>query len=129
MSNHNLRVFHPRGCLSLLAITRHKFSLPHYSTMRLCWTLFHLTEPTQSNTKRSGDSSTMHSYPFNVMPLWHMQCNAPLYVISCHMYNECYMDNIIYTTYQMSWKITSPVYINIHIQHVILCSSNDTHTQ
>ena len=22
----------------------------------------------------------------------HMQCNAPFHVISCHMYNECYMD-------------------------------------
>ena len=35
--------------------------------MRLCWTLSHLTEPTQSNTKRSVDSSTMHSHSFNAM--------------------------------------------------------------
>ena len=72
----------------------------------------------------------------------HMQCNAPLHVISCHMYNECYMDNIIHITHRVSWTITSPAYdfhtlfhscqciihtyININTQHVILCSSNDT---
>ena len=74
----------------------------------------------------------------------HMKCNEPLHVISCHMYNECYMDNTINTTYWVSWTITSPAYdfhtsfyscqyimhtyININIQHVILCSRNDTHT-
>ena len=73
----------------------------------------------------------------------HMQCNAPLHVISCNMYNECYMDNIIHTTHRVLWTITSPAYdfhttfhscqyimhayININIHHVILCSSNDTH--
>ena len=109
MSNHNLWVFHPRGCLCLLAITPHKFSLQHYSTMRLCWTSSHLTEPTQLNTKRSIDSSTMHT-PIECNVPVHMQCNVPLHVISCNMYNECYMDNIIHTTYWMSWKITSPGY-------------------
>ena len=39
-----------------------------------------------------------------------MQCNAPLHVISCHMYNECYMDNTIYTTYRVSWTITLPAH-------------------
>ena len=84
----------------------------------------------------------MHSHPFNAMPPMHMQCNEPLQVISCHIYNECYMDNTIYTTYRVPWTITSPAYdfhtsihscqyimhtyININIQHVILCSSNDT---
>ena len=73
-----------------------------------------------------------------------MKCNAPLHVISCHMYNEYYMDNTIHTTYRVSWTITSPAYdfhtsfhscqyimhtyININIQHIILCSSNDMHT-
>ena len=124
--------------------------------MRLCWTLSHLTELTQSNTKRSVDSSTMHQTPNAVLilqPCTHthsvrcpraytMQCVIAF--ISCHIYNECYMDNTIYTTYRASWTITSPAYdfhtsfhscqyimhtyININIQHVILCSSNDTHT-
>ena len=73
-----------------------------------------------------------------------MQCNIPLHVTSCHMHNECYMDNTIHTTYRVPWTITSPTYdfhtsfhscqyiiqayINIHMQHVILYSSNDTHT-
>ena len=39
--------------------------------------------------------STMHSHSFNVMSS--CICNAlrhcMLHVISCHMYNECYMDN------------------------------------
>ena len=72
-----------------------------------------------------------------------MQCNMSLHVISCHMHNDCYMDNTIHTTYRVPWIITSPVYdfhtsfhscqylirayINIYIQHVILWSSNDTY--
>ena len=45
MSNHNWRVFHPRGDLSLLVDTRHIFSLPFNSTVRLCWMLSHLRSP------------------------------------------------------------------------------------
>ena len=59
--------FTPRGCLSLLVITPHKFSLPHYSTVQLHWTSSYLTKPTQSNTKCSIGFSTMHSHPFNAM--------------------------------------------------------------
>ena len=116
MSDHNWQFFHSRGDLSLLANIWHIVSFPLYSTVRLCWTLSHLTEPTQSNTKCSVDSSTMHSHPFNAMspcicnaPV-HMQCNMPLHVISCHMHNEHYMDNTIHTTYWVSWTITSPTY-------------------
>ena len=132
------------GCLSLLANTRHIFSLSHYSTVQLCWTSSHLTEPTKSNTKHSVYSFNHALTPIQCDIPVHIQCNAPLHVISCHMYNECYMDNTIHTTYWVSWTITSPAYdfhtsfhscqyimhsyININIQHVILCSSNDTHT-
>ena len=61
-------------------------------TMLSCWTLSHRTESTQSNTKCSV------YYNHALMPIQcdvpvHMQCNAPLHVISCHMHNECYMDN------------------------------------
>ena len=34
-----------------------------------------------------------------------MQCNAPLHVISCHMYNECYTDNSNHTIQLTSWTI------------------------
>ena len=110
--------------------------------MKLYWTSSHLTELTQLNTKHIVDSSTMHSHPFNAMSP--CICNAPLHVISCHMYNDCYIYNTIHTTYRVSWTITSPAYdfltllhscqyimqayINIHIQHVIL-SQVMTHTQ
>ena len=142
MSNHNYRVFHPMGYLSLLSITQHKFSLPLYSIVQLCWTSSHLTKPAQSITKRSVD----YSHALTLIQcdvLVYMQCNAPFHILSCHMYNECYMDNIIHTTHRVSWTITSPAYdfhttfhscqyilhayININIQHVILCSSNGTH--
>ena len=48
MSDHNWRVFYLRRDLSLLIDTRHIFSLPFSSTVRLYLTLSHLTEPTQS---------------------------------------------------------------------------------
>ena len=35
----------------------------------------------------------------------HMQCNASLHVISCHMYNECYTDNSNHTVHHVSWII------------------------
>ena len=102
MSDHNWRVFHPRGDLSQLVDTRHIFSLPFQSTVRLCWTLSHLTKPTQSNTKHSVDLSTMNSHPFNALSP--CICNAimPLQVISFHMHDECYMRHlhtIFYTQY------------------------------
>ena len=45
MSDHNWRVFYSRGDLSLLVDTRHIYSLPFYSTVRLCWKLSHLSSP------------------------------------------------------------------------------------
>ena len=109
MSNHKYRVFHLRGYLSLLSIIRHKFSLPFYSTVQLCWTSSNGTEPTQSITKCNVD----YNHALTLIQcdvLVHMQCNAPLHVMSCHIYNECYMDNINHTTHRVSWTITSPTY-------------------
>ena len=70
-----------------------------YKIVRLYWTLFHLTEPTQSNTKRSVDSLTMHSHPFNEMSL--CICNAMCHClfVPCQIYDECYMDNYIKHAY------------------------------
>ena len=89
MSDHNWRVFHPRGGgggggdLSQLADTWHIFSLPFQSIVRLCWTLSHLTEPTQSNTKRSVDFPTMYSHSFNSMSS--CICNAIMSLRICTM--------------------------------------------
>ena len=87
MSDHNWRVFRPRGDLSLLDNTRHIFSLPFYSIVRLRWTLSHLIELTQSNTKRSVDLSTMHSHPFNAMSscICNARCHCMLYHVTCTM--------------------------------------------
>ena len=93
MSNHNWRVFHPRGDLSLLDNTRHIFSLPFYSTLRLYWTLSHLTESAQSNIKHSIDSLTMHSHPFNAMS--QCICNA---ICHCMLYHVTCIMNAIWTT-------------------------------
>ena len=83
MSDHNWRTFHPKEDLSLLVNTRHIFSLPFYSTMRLYWTLSYLTKPTQSNTKRSGNLPNMHSHPFNAMSP--CICHCMLYHVTCTM--------------------------------------------
>ena len=87
MSEHNWGVFHPRGDSSLLANTWHIFSLPCYSTVQICWTLSHLTEPTKSNTKRSVDSLTMYSHPFNVISPNRCNeiCHCMLYHVTCIM--------------------------------------------
>ena len=55
--------------------------------MPLCWTLSHLTEPTQSNTKCSVDSSTMHSHPFHAMSpcICNAICHCMLYHVTCIM--------------------------------------------
>ena len=99
MSDHNWRVFHPRGDLSLLTDTRHIFSLSFQSIVRLYWTLSHLTELTQSNTKCSVDSLTMHSHPFNVMSPCTFNSICHCLFVPCHIYDECYMDNFIKHAY------------------------------
>ena len=87
------------GDLSQLADTQHIFSLPFQSTVRLCWTLSHLTEPTQSNTKCRVDLPTMHSHPSNAM--------------SPCIYNVCAIAYLYHVTYMMNaiWTILS----NMHI--------------
>ena len=55
--------------------------------------LSHLTEPTQSNTKCSVDSSTMYSHPFNAMHL--CICNA---IFHCMLYHVTYIMNATWTT-------------------------------
>ena len=98
MFDHNWQVFHPRGDLSLLVDTLHIFSLSFQPTVRLCWTLSHLIEPTQSYTKRSVDSLTTHSHPFNAMSP--CICNAICHClfVLCHIYDEC-MENFIKHAY------------------------------
>ena len=92
MSDHNWWVFHPRGDLSLLVDTRRIFSLSFQSIVRLCWTLSHLTKLTQSYTKRSVDSLTMHSHPFNAMSSCICSAICHYLFVPCHIYDEFYME-------------------------------------
>ena len=96
--------------LSLLVNTQHIFSLPFYSTVRLCWTLSHLTESTQSNTKRNVDLLTMHSHPFNAMSpcICNARCHCMLYHVICTM-NATWTILLMHVT-NASWTILS-IYI------------------
>ena len=57
------------------------------------------TEPTQSNTKCSVDSLTMHSHPFNAMSLCIFNAKCHFLFVPCHIYDECYMNNFIKHAY------------------------------
>ena len=56
----------------------------------------------------------------------HMQCKMPLHVISCHMHNECYIDNTIHTTYQCHGQshhlhmtsINHFIHVNLSCKHI-----------
>ena len=108
--------------------------------MRLCWTLSHLTEPTQSNTKRSVDSLTMHSYPFNAMSscICNAICHFKLYHVTCIM-------NATWTTQSTplpgchgqshhlnTTSIHHFIHVNISNKHkfnMSFCDQEMTHTQ
>ena len=94
MSDYNWQVFHPRGDLSLKHIL---FIM--YKIVRLRLTLFHLIDPTQSNTKRSFDSLTIHSHPFNAMSPCICNVICHCLFVPCHIYDEYYMDNLIKHVY------------------------------
>ena len=86
MSDHNSRVFHPRGDLSLLTDTRHIFSLPFYSTVPLCWTLSSLPSP-PNQTLSTVSIYQPCTHPFNVMSLCmcNARCHCMLYHVTCIM--------------------------------------------
>ena len=87
MSGHNWRAFHPREDLSLLANTRHIFSLPFYSTVRLYWTLSYLLSPHNQTLNTMSILPTMHSHLFNAMSLCicNARCHCMLNHVTCIM--------------------------------------------
>ena len=117
MSNHNLRVFHPREDLSLLANTRHIFSLPFYSTVRLCWTLSYLPSPPNQTPNTVSILLTMHSHPFNAMSpcICTVRCHCMLYHVTCTM-NATWTILLMHIT-NASWTI-----ISIYIQFPYIIS-------
>ena len=112
--------------------------------MRLCWTLSHLTKPTQSNTKRNVDSSTMHLHAFNAMSP--CICNA---ICHCMLYHATCMLNATWTTQSIPLtgchgqshhlhltSIHHFIHVNISYNHISTFTSNMsfyvqvmTHTQ
>ena len=66
----------------------------------------------------------MHSHPFNAMSP--CICNARCHCMSCHMHNECYMDNTIHTTYRCHGQshhlhmtsINHFIHINLSCKHI-----------
>ena len=99
MSDHNWQVFHPRGDLSLLTDTQHIFSFSIQSTVRLCWTLSHLSSPpNQTPNAVSIYQPCTHTQPNAMSPCI---CNTICHClfVPCHIYYECYMDNLIKHAY------------------------------
>ena len=99
MFDHNWRVFHLREDLSLFVDTRHIFSLPFYSTVRLCWTLSHLPSPHNQTPNTVSIYQPCTNTHLMRCPRAY-ECKMSLHVISCYMHNECYMDNTIHITYR-----------------------------
>ena len=97
-----VQAFHPRGCRTLLASTHHTF-FPCYVTVRLCWTSSNGTEPTHQSPSMVIDHNHALT-PIQCNVSLHMH-NTSLHVISCHMYNECYMDNSNHTIHHVLWTI------------------------
>ena len=77
-----------RGEIYPFLLIPETYFLYHFqSTVRLCWKVSHLTEPTQSNTKHSVDLLTMHSHPFNAMSpcICKAIFHCMLYHVTCKM--------------------------------------------
>ena len=87
MFDHNWRAFHLREDLSFLANTRHIFSVPFYSILRLCWTLSHLLSPPNQTPNTMLILPTMQSHPFNAMSscICIARCHCMLYHVTCIM--------------------------------------------
>ena len=80
-----------------------------YATVQLCWTLSNGNEPTHQSPSIVIDHNHALT-PIQCDVPVHMQCNAPLHVISCHIYHECYMDNSNQTIHHVLWTIISKAY-------------------
>ena len=144
MPNKEYRVLHPMRYLSLLSIPNtHIF---HFLFLLCnCETYFGrcpilpsppsntkhnvdqpCTHGIPSNTKHNVDLPTMHSHPFECDVPMYMQCKLSLHVISCHMHNECYMDNTIHTTYRCHGQshhlhmtsINHFIHVNLSCKHI-----------
>ena len=118
--------------MSLLAFyyPKHIFFLVSFSRATLL-DVVQRYQAHQSNTKRIVDYNHALT-PIQCDVPVHMQCNVPLHVISCHMYNECYMDNINHTTigchgqshHLHMTSIHHIIHVNISCMHISTSTYN-----
>ena len=111
--------------------------------MQLCWTLSHLlSPPNQIPNPVSIYQPCSHTCLTRCPRAYAMQ--MPLHVKSCHMHNECDMDNTIHTTYRCHGQshhlhmtsIHHFIHVNISCKHISTFTFNMsfydqamTHTQ
>ena len=121
MSNKEYRVFHPRGCLSLLAMPNTRI---FYFLFLLCDREAHfgrcpILPSLPSNTKLSVDLLTMHSHPFYAMSqrICNARCHCMLYHVTCTM-NATWKTLLMYIS-NASWTIITMCIQLISIQHFI----------
>ena len=98
MSGHIWQVFHPRGDLSLLADTRHIFSLSCINRVPLLDVVpFNRAHPIKHQTQCRFINHQLN--PYNAMS--RCICNAICYCLFVpgHIYDECYMENFIKHSY------------------------------
>ena len=98
---------------------------PCNATVRLCWTSSNSTKPTHQSPRMVIDHNHALTPIQCDIPL-HMQCNAPLHVISCHIYHECYMDNSNHTIQHVLWTIISKA-CNFQIKAISMSIYIKTH--
>ena len=84
------------GVYSCLLLPDMYFILLFHITVQPYWMSSHCTWLTQSNTTRSVDYNHALT-PIQCDVPVHMQCNVPLHVITCHIYAEYYIDNLIHS--------------------------------
>ena len=70
--------------------------------------------------------STMHSNPLNVMSPCICNVMRHCMSMSCHICDECHMDNLIHTFYHVSWTIILHAY-NLENKHSVQCQYISTH--
>ena len=106
------QVFHLRRDLSLLARPNTRIYFPE-KFLFLYATVGHLPDVVQlyrahHRHQKQCRYRTMHSHPCHAM-LTLPQCNAivPLHFMSCHMYEDHYMDTLYPTLHHVPWTLTS----------------------
>ena len=112
------QVFHPKECLALLAITRYKFFyfMQQWDSVRFSSTIL---SPLINHQMRCL-ISTIPSHPWNAMSLCICNVMHHCMSMSCHICDECHMDNLIHTFYYVSWTIILHAY-NLQNKHSVQC--------